>query len=105
MTEILSLIDEKVDVPGWRRSSSVSRSFDAQISTPITHQSSDTNTDRLVIRLPDEQGSSFTEAVTRACNALISAEPEITRMDVLAGDGDCGLTLKAGAEGKLILVL
>jgi dihydroxyacetone kinase len=24
----------------------------------------------------------------------VKAEPEITEMDVIAGDGDCGLTLK-----------
>jgi triose/dihydroxyacetone kinase / FAD-AMP lyase (cyclizing) len=33
--------------------------------------------------------------------AIIQAEPEITRLDTIAGDGDCGLTLKAGAEGLL----
>jgi dihydroxyacetone kinase len=31
------------------------------------------------------------------------AEPEITRLDTIAGDGDCGLTLKAGAEGLFVI--
>jgi hypothetical protein len=43
----------------------------------------------------------FVKAVQSACQALISAEPEITKYDTIAGDGDCGLTLKAGAEGIL----
>ncbi len=38
-------------------------------------------------------------AIERAANALIAAEPEITKQDTIAGDGDAGLTLKAGAEG------
>ncbi len=41
----------------------------------------------------------FIDALERACRCLIDAEPEITRQDVIAGDGDAGLTLKAGAEG------
>lgn len=32
---------------------------------------------------------------------MIAAEPEITRYDTIAGDGDAGLTLKAGAQGIL----
>lgn len=38
------------------------------------------------------------------CESLISAEPDITRYDTIAGDGDCGLTLKSGAEGVLELL-
>jgi dihydroxyacetone kinase len=41
----------------------------------------------------------FARAVKRACNALDKAEPEITEMDKVSGDGDCGLTLKRGAKG------
>ncbi|KAG8731130.1 Dihydroxyacetone kinase 2 [Ceratobasidium sp. 423] len=43
----------------------------------------------------------FSDAVRGACNALIQAEPEITQMDQIVGDGDCGTTLKAGAEAVL----
>lgn len=32
--------------------------------------------------------------------ALINAEAEITMFDTIVGDGDCGTTLKRGAEGK-----
>lgn len=32
-------------------------------------------------------------------NAIIAAEPEITKYDDIVGDGDCGTTLKRGAEG------
>jgi triose/dihydroxyacetone kinase / FAD-AMP lyase (cyclizing) len=43
--------------------------------------------------------SEFASAISRAATALIAAEPEITHQDTLAGDGDAGLTLKAGGEG------
>ena len=45
--------------------------------------------------------SAFIDAITRACNALIEAEPELTKQDQIAGDGDAGLTLEAGAKGVL----
>ncbi|TYJ57598.1 hypothetical protein B9479_001680 [Cryptococcus floricola] len=44
---------------------------------------------------------SLLSAITRACNALIAAEPELTEQDQIAGDGDAGLTLEAGAKGVL----
>ena len=49
------------------------------------------------MRAQDVQG--FALAVERVCNALDKAEPEITRMDTISGDGDCGLTLQTGAQG------
>lgn len=45
--------------------------------------------------------SLFEKAVTQACKNVIKAEPEITRYDTIAGDGDCGTTLKAMAEGVI----
>ncbi|KAH9994368.1 glycerone kinase [Xylariaceae sp. FL0662B] len=36
-----------------------------------------------------------------ACNALIAAEPDLTEWDTVMGDGDCGLTLKTGADSLI----
>ncbi|KAK4233976.1 dihydroxyacetone kinase [Achaetomium macrosporum] len=36
-----------------------------------------------------------------ACVALVREEPDLTRWDTAMGDGDCGLTLKTGAEALL----
>ncbi|KAL7623502.1 hypothetical protein AAE478_007185 [Parahypoxylon ruwenzoriense] len=33
-----------------------------------------------------------------ACDALVAAEPDLTRWDTVMGDGDCGETLKTGAN-------
>jgi dihydroxyacetone kinase len=32
-------------------------------------------------------------------NAMVAAEPEVTKYDSVVGDGDCGTTLRRGAEG------
>ncbi|KAK4159221.1 putative dihydroxyacetone kinase [Cladorrhinum sp. PSN259] len=36
-----------------------------------------------------------------ACEALIAAEPDLTKWDTIMGDGDCGLTLETGAKALL----
>lgn len=72
----------------------------SQTSNQTVHQPVALAKSGSAIRSPDAQG--FIDAISRACKAVIAAEPDITRMDSLAGDGDCGLTLKAGAEGKLL---
>ena len=41
------------------------------------------------------------KSVDTALRRLITAEPEITNYDTIAGDGDCGIGLKRGAEAIL----
>jgi dihydroxyacetone kinase len=40
------------------------------------------------------------QALTRALQAVVAVEPEVTRYDTVVGDGDCGIGLRRGAEGK-----
>jgi dihydroxyacetone kinase len=51
--------------------------------------------------LPDANFELFQKAAEVACKKVIEAEPEITKFDTIAGDGDCGLTYKAMAEGVI----
>ncbi|KAF8141640.1 dihydroxyacetone kinase [Boletus edulis] len=95
---ILSLLDDPTNAPGWRWSSKtepktvVETASLASVNTvPPSSQSA--------LRAPDAR--SFESAIERACKALLAAEGEITDMDKIAGDGDCGLTLSAGASGVL----
>ncbi|KAI9840754.1 MAG: hypothetical protein M1837_001328 [Sclerophora amabilis] len=44
---------------------------------------------------------SAVEALTAGLHRLIDAEPEVTQYDTVAGDGDCGIGLKRGAEAIL----
>lgn len=39
-------------------------------------------------------------ALVAALKSVIASEPDITRFDMIVGDGDCGTTLKRGAQGK-----
>ncbi|KAF9563069.1 dihydroxyacetone kinase [Agrocybe pediades] len=98
---ILSLLDEKCEVPGWKWASgsaplAVSKQVEAAKEASIAMN------DMKPTAVPDP--AAFVNSIKKAADALIKAEPEITRMDSIAGDGDCGLTLKAGAEGVLAKV-
>lgn len=96
---ILDLLDADTTAPGWRWSSKSPPSARESVQSPATAKGSEGS--RKVISSSDDKA--FTEAITRACKNLIAAEPEITRMDTIAGDGDCGLTLKSGASGAHVL--
>ena len=39
-------------------------------------------------------------AISSACQAIIRSEVELNELDTQCGDGDCGATLKGGAEGR-----
>lgn len=88
---ILSLLDDKSNAPGWRWSSGVAPQL-LPTQAPVA-EGRTTHTAGLT-RLRSSDPTSFLTSIERACKALITAEPEITRMDTIAGDGDCGLTLK-----------
>ncbi|KAG6900324.1 hypothetical protein C0993_012521 [Termitomyces sp. T159_Od127] len=94
---ILSLLDDRPNAPGWKWSSR------ARPLSQIHHAPDESQAEQItsgsLLKVADTKF--FETSVKHACEALISAEPEITRMDTIAGDGDCGLTLKAGAEAVL----
>ncbi|OAX39817.1 dihydroxyacetone kinase [Rhizopogon vinicolor AM-OR11-026] len=93
---ILSLLDDSTNTPGWKWSSrSVPKSPSAPSLPTATHGKA------WSAALKANDVDQFNSAIERACRALIAAEPEITRMDNIAGDGDCGLTLKGGATAVL----
>ncbi|KAJ3515185.1 hypothetical protein NLJ89_g1917 [Agrocybe chaxingu] len=95
---VLTLLDDKPDVPGWEWCPPTSPG-------PLSQQDAAPKADEISgadlggFSAPDPRA--FVDGIKSAAEALIKAEPEITRMDSIAGDGDCGLTLKAGAEGVL----
>ncbi|KAL2844143.1 Dak1 domain-containing protein [Aspergillus pseudoustus] len=45
--------------------------------------------------------SSLLPALKAACNAAIAAEPDITRFDMMMGDGDCGEAVKEACQALL----
>ncbi|TDL23596.1 dihydroxyacetone kinase [Rickenella mellea] len=97
---ILSLLDESTDAPGWKWSSLQP----PQIALDKPVEAANTANKDLAPeprKIHASNTPDFAAAVEKACKALIAAEPDITRMDSIAGDGDCGLTLKSGAEAVL----
>ena len=109
---MISLLDEPTSVPGWKwhansepgipvqQATSTASNVEAKTETPLKGKY-----DPPVLSFAYQtfhavsDPSDFLSRVKTACQALITAEPEITRQDQIAGDGDAGLTLKAGAEG------
>ncbi|KAJ7634528.1 dihydroxyacetone kinase [Roridomyces roridus] len=91
---ILSLLDAPAQTPGWKWSSGAP----PVTPTPLAPAASDSAKKAAASGIAAPQPADFIAALKRACEALVAAEPEITRMDTIAGDGDCGLTLKAGAQ-------
>lgn len=94
--ELLSLLDAPCNVPGWRWSAPqapVPPSERTQVSKGNIHNVTPTPV------VAASNAKLFDACVQAACGALISNEPEITRLDSVAGDGDCGLTLRSGAQG------
>jgi len=91
---ILRLLDAPTRAPGWKWTSGKAPSTVVSPPPPLTSERAAFKGQR--VRAQDVQG--FVRAIERACNALDKAEQEITRMDTISGDGDCGLTLQTGAR-------
>lgn len=90
-SQILSLLDDQPDVPGWKWSSAAPPTAkESQIIEKVTF--TEQQNEPRILRAEDPDA--FVKSLRQTARALIAAEPEITRMDLIAGDGDCGLTLK-----------
>lgn len=90
--DILAAVDAPSTAPGWR--AAIKPQLDSKPTKDEakkeTHEASGLTA-----------SSTFIPALQQACKDVMAAEPDITRYDVIAGDGDCGLTLKAGGEAIL----
>lgn len=97
---LLDLLDRPTSAPGWKWSSGQPPPpITATQEAPRANVATREQTGKAKLRAADP--GAFDAAIERVCRALNAAEPEITRMDSIAGDGDCGLTLQAGANAVL----
>jgi dihydroxyacetone kinase len=92
---ILRLLDASTSAPGWKWTSGAAPSAPSAPPSDLPPERAADQGQR--VRAQDV--NAFERSVERACNALDKAEPEITKMDTISGDGDCGLTLQTGANG------
>jgi dihydroxyacetone kinase len=98
---ILELLDAPSSATAFRPATALNVDYEA--SRPLAGGPESKHSTHQVMSAPHPDD--FVSALKRACDALIAAEPDITRMDTVAGDGDCGTTLKAGAEGQTALLI
>ncbi|EGD78840.1 dihydroxyacetone kinase [Salpingoeca rosetta] len=81
----------------------VVRRDEPPITVPAPHSSEAEETTALQ-RTPSEISYStdlLGKAIKGACEALFSGEPELSRLDAIVGDGDCGTTMTEGARSVL----
>ncbi|TIA74467.1 hypothetical protein E3P92_01236 [Wallemia ichthyophaga] len=97
--QMLELLDSPANAPGWRWHATTPPRLEKEyVNDSPTHAKPSTDT---AAPIKTDNGEKIIRAIKAAAENLIAAEPEITRLDTVAGDGDCGLTLKAGADGVL----
>ncbi|KAI6044289.1 dihydroxyacetone kinase [Pisolithus marmoratus] len=95
---LLALLDDPTNAPGWRWSSKSEPTHTLRIPESLTASTPSASSQAANLRASNV--TTFNTSIENSCRALIAAEPEITKMDSIAGDGDCGLTLKDGANGS-----
>lgn len=97
--EVLEYLDLPTDAPGWNS---------AVNSSAWARKSPEVHTQAVVRSRAYRQLSTDSQvaksAIRGACESLITAEPEITKYDTVAGDGDAGTTLKTAAQAILAAV-
>ncbi|ODQ78104.1 hypothetical protein BABINDRAFT_163125 [Babjeviella inositovora NRRL Y-12698] len=95
-TQILHLLDLPTDAPGWKI-----KTYDAShdLAGRLIH--SDEIADHEVQSSLRVDGASFERVLRAGLANMLSQEAKITHYDTIAGDGDCGETLAAGAHGIL----
>lgn len=94
---MIELLDFPCEATGW--SSPISKGTWEEKNTATREQDASIGGDIKPSGLKMD-GSAAQQALTRALETVVAVEPEVTRYDTVVGDGDCGIGLKRGAEGK-----
>lgn len=98
--DLLTLLDYETDTLGWHAPRTTV--FEgSQIGDEIA-QSKRCDSTQTLADVPAPVSVANQKAITKlqeGLAAVIEAEPEVTRFDTVVGDGDCGDTLKRGAQG------
>ncbi|ODV88846.1 hypothetical protein CANCADRAFT_129586 [Tortispora caseinolytica NRRL Y-17796] len=96
-TSVLDLLDAPCGFVGWNNfvspESWKTNKFDV-IKDSLVQEESGTSSNTASVPVDSKV---VEKALSGVVDNLISAEPKITRYDTIAGDGDCGETLKDGA--------
>ncbi|RDD97786.1 dihydroxyacetone kinase family protein [Paracoccus pantotrophus] len=88
---MLGYLDEPCSAPAWPGNGLLNQG-DIVLASEVPDEEIDPGV------TPDDGGRQVRQAAFRAAAALIDAEPELTRLDSLAGDGDLGQSMQRGSE-------
>lgn len=94
---MIDLLDYPCEATGW--SAPISKQTWEEKNTATWEQDASTGGEIQPSGLRMD-GNAAQAALTQGLQSVVAAEPEVTRYDTVVGDGDCGIGLKRGAEGK-----
>ncbi|KAL2818031.1 Dak1 domain-containing protein [Aspergillus granulosus] len=99
---IKDLLDAPTTAVAWPRSSYTTRG-QPKVNEVAREQESSGNGVVFIqdITTSPPAPSSLLPALKAACNAAITAEPDITRFDMMMGDGDCGEAVREACQALL----
>ncbi|KAJ9658551.1 hypothetical protein H2201_007758 [Coniosporium apollinis] len=86
-SDLIQLLDAPTTAPAWPKNgyAHAPKSDDAAPSAEADEES-----DEALGKGPQVSTATLKRALQKACDAVIAAEPDITKYDIQMGDGDCG---------------
>jgi dihydroxyacetone kinase len=96
---MIRLLDDPCEAAGW--TAPIRKETWEAKSTRTREESAHTGEEIKASGLKLDAEATKT-ALMMGLERLIAAEPHVTKYDTVVGDGDCGIGLKRGAEGKCI---
>ncbi|KAK5160866.1 Dak1 domain-containing protein [Cryomyces antarcticus] len=102
MSEILTLLDSPTSAPAWPKNGyayaeNAEKASSSEKKSPVASRSEKSASDQG----PKVDPKTIERALRQACNAAIEAEPDITKYDIVMGDGDCGDAVVGMCSGIL----
>ncbi|KAI9598365.1 dihydroxyacetone kinase [Syncephalis fuscata] len=91
--QLLGLLDAPNHATGWLHAAGYNKN--------VLYSFTDSSKNTKVVDNNVGDNPLIAKVIRKACESVINAEPEITRLDTITGDGDCGHTLKSGANAIL----
>lgn len=91
---MLARLDAPTAAPAWAAAASLSET-PAEIPVPLSGGEDGAEADGAALPIDAEKAKMVLAAMAAA---LAAEEPNLTKWDLAAGDGDCGITLKRGAD-------
>ncbi|KAH7127381.1 dihydroxyacetone kinase Dak1 [Dactylonectria macrodidyma] len=104
--QVLQWLDAPTDALGWTSSISTAAWNDSSAKAGTSEPVHETTQEKKPLDGPSVpcNAETFTHIVKSVHASLVAAEPEITRMDTILGDGDCGTTLLSGSASVVAAI-